>query len=111
MLSQKLSKENWPLLYTQRLGYSIYSNNFSLGFFLLISLESPLNTKSEHKSHFKIHEDSYFNSEFFVPVCILLWYVFSSIIFKLLEQEWTFIDAFYFCFVTMTGVGFGDFIP
>jgi hypothetical protein len=82
-----------------------------LGFFLLISLERPLNSKPEHNSHINITDDSYFNSESFVPVCILLWYVFSSLVFKLLEAEWTFVDSFYFCFVTMTGVGYGDFTP
>ncbi|XP_058798668.1 TWiK family of potassium channels protein 7-like isoform X2 [Phymastichus coffea] len=32
-------------------------------------------------------------------------------IFKLWENEWSLFEAFYFCFVTMTTIGFGDVVP
>lgn len=40
-------------------------------------------------------------------VIILIWYLSGSAIFVWLEN-WSYIDGLYFCFVTMTSIGFGD---
>ncbi|KAI8898635.1 hypothetical protein BC833DRAFT_421653 [Globomyces pollinis-pini] len=43
-----------------------------------------------------------------VVISILMWWVFSSCVFSYFEN-WTFFEGFYFAFVSMTGVGYGDF--
>ena len=47
------------------------------------------------------------------PVLLLLFgYITSgAIFFFLVEKHWNFFDAFYFCFITLTTIGFGDLVP
>ncbi|KAI8921720.1 hypothetical protein BC831DRAFT_73880 [Entophlyctis helioformis] len=35
----------------------------------------------------------------------------SAGIFAVLEPRWSYLESMYFCFVTMTGIGYGDFVP
>ncbi len=46
----------------------------------------------------------------------ILWlisvYLIPSLVFaNLTELNWTLVDAFYYCFISITTIGFGDFVP
>ena len=44
-------------------------------------------------------------------VLTILWLLFGGVIFAASEPGWTFVDAFYFSFITLTTIGFGDLVP
>ncbi|VDP12304.1 unnamed protein product [Soboliphyme baturini] len=47
----------------------------------------------------------------FLVLSIMLMYIaFGAVLFSVLEN-WGFIDSFYFSFISLTTVGFGDLIP
>ncbi|XP_063290898.1 potassium channel subfamily K member 18 [Pelobates fuscus] len=51
-----------------------------------------------------------------VPIILIVFVVvayimFGAFILPLWETNWSTIDAFYFCFVTLTTIGFGDIVP
>lgn len=43
--------------------------------------------------------------------CVVVLLVFMTFIFKMQESSWTYEQSIYFSFITMTTIGFGDFVP
>ncbi|KAK9502023.1 hypothetical protein O3M35_012633 [Rhynocoris fuscipes] len=56
--------------------------------------------------------DDEFNLPISVAIVILLIYIFmGAAVFYIWETDWTFFDAFYFVFISMSTIGFGDLVP
>ncbi|KAK9870272.1 hypothetical protein WA026_006360 [Henosepilachna vigintioctopunctata] len=48
----------------------------------------------------------------FLSVCFLFIYLaIGASVFVMWEEDWSFFEGFYFCFITMTTIGFGDLVP
>lgn len=44
-------------------------------------------------------------------VFLVVSYIFAGAFLFHIWEEWSFVDSAYFCFITLTTIGFGDFVP
>ena len=59
------------------------------------------------KALYRALHDEEFRALAFVAFALLL----SGTIFYAYHEDWSYVDAFYFCVMTMTTIGFGDLTP
>lgn len=55
--------------------------------------------------------ESNFNLPVFVPISIFIIYIFLGGVMYSALEDWEYVDALYFVFVSLTTIGFGDLLP
>ena len=70
-----------------------------------------------------IYEDEYMDSEeeledhhvkpvpIWLSILLVVGYIFGGAFLFSGWEQWSFLDSAYFCFITLTTIGFGDFVP
>lgn len=66
---------------------------------------------SEIRSIFNLIDSSLHIGACAAIMLLFLYLACGAGMFMLWEDDWDFFDGFYFCFVTMTTIGFGDLVP
>ncbi|XP_026870296.1 potassium channel subfamily K member 6 isoform X2 [Electrophorus electricus] len=46
-----------------------------------------------------------------ILIVMLVFFVVPAVVFSRIEESWTFLEAFYFCFISLCTIGLGDFVP
>lgn len=59
----------------------------------------------------RLEVDDEFNLPISVAIVVLLIYIFVGATMYYIWENWGFFESFYFVFISMSTIGFGDFVP
>jgi hypothetical protein len=90
-----------------------------------VELQVPLNPPQQQAPNFPVdgleppgtpaisayEVDDEFNLPISVAIVILLIYIFVGAVIYWMWETWSFFESFYFVFISMSTIGFGDFVP
>ncbi|TRY81597.1 hypothetical protein DNTS_035518 [Danionella cerebrum] len=51
------------------------------------------------------------HASFLAVIMVSCFFLIPAIIFSVLEEEWNFLESFYFCFISLSTIGLGDYVP
>ncbi|KAL2102249.1 hypothetical protein ACEWY4_001417 [Coilia grayii] len=51
------------------------------------------------------------HATFLALIMVSCFFLIPAIIFSVLEEEWNFLESFYFCFISLSTIGLGDYVP
>lgn len=77
--------------------------------YILSANESMLNSDDDDDEY----GDNVTQKNIPITVCLALvfGYICGGAMFFSASEDWSFLDAFYFCFITLSTIGFGDLVP
>ncbi|XP_071971864.1 potassium channel subfamily K member 1-like [Engystomops pustulosus] len=97
--------------------YSIIGIPFTLSFLTIAArnLLFLLRDKPVHVLHLKCNfarnKLEWIHAGVLISVLALLFFFIPAVIFYFLEENWDYVDALYFCFISLSTIGLGDYVP
>ncbi|XP_063851218.1 uncharacterized protein LOC135094755 isoform X3 [Scylla paramamosain] len=73
--------------------------------------ETPVDTPQSEDDTLEDLVDDNFNLPISLALFILLVYIMIGCVIYTMWESWTYFEAFYFIFISMTTIGFGDYVP
>ncbi|KAM4663521.1 potassium channel subfamily K member 1-like [Discoglossus pictus] len=77
---------------------------------LIILRDKPIHNIQRH-SNISKRKLEWIHAPILITFLCVLFFLIPATVFNIVEGNWDYIDALYFCFISLTTVGLGDFVP